>query len=116
MRVGSLARTIAHELEYNFSLTHPGKSEVSTLGRLMGGRKQDYALTEEDVTKARKVAQERSELERNSTFRGKNGSPGHLVGCVRMSIDFKAARNPVRDCLEVGEISVSPCAAACELQ
>jgi hypothetical protein len=72
MRVGSLARTIAHELEYNFSLTHPGKSEVSTLGRLMGGRKQDYALTEEDVTKARKVAQERSELERNSTFRGKN--------------------------------------------
>jgi prevent-host-death family protein len=44
------------------------------------------------------------------------GSPGHLVGCVRMSIDFKAARNPVCDCLEVGEISVSPCAAACELQ
>jgi hypothetical protein len=72
MRVGSLARTIAHELEYNFSLTHPGKSEVSTLGRLMGGRKQDYALTEEDVTKARKVAQERSELERNSTSREKN--------------------------------------------
>ncbi len=65
MRVGSLARTIAHELGHNLSLTHPDKSEVSTVGRLMGGRKQGYALTEEEVTKARKVAQERSALGKN---------------------------------------------------
>ena len=57
MRVGSLARTIAHELGHNLGLVHPDKSEVSKVGRLMGGGKQGYALTEEEIAKARKTAQ-----------------------------------------------------------
>ena len=57
MKVGSLARTIAHELGHNLSLQHPDKSEVSKVGRLMGGGKQGYALTEEEIAKARKTAQ-----------------------------------------------------------
>jgi len=57
MKVGSLARTIAHELGHNLSLQHPDKSEVSKVGRLMGGGKQGYGLTEEEIAKARKTAQ-----------------------------------------------------------
>ena len=57
MKVGSLARTIAHELGHNLGLLHPDKSEVSKIGRLMGGGKQGYALTEEEIAKARKTAQ-----------------------------------------------------------
>lgn len=56
MKVGSLARTIAHELGHNLTLVHPDKSEVSTVGRLMGGRKQGYVLTPEEIAKARKSA------------------------------------------------------------
>jgi hypothetical protein len=57
MKVGSLARTIAHELGHNLSLQHPDKSEVSKIGRLMGGGKQGYGLTEEEIAQARKTAQ-----------------------------------------------------------
>ncbi len=57
MRVGSLARTIAHELGHNLGLVHPDRAESSKLGRLMGGGKQGYALTDEEITKARKIAQ-----------------------------------------------------------
>jgi hypothetical protein len=57
MKVGSLARTIAHELGHNLGLVHPDKAEVSPVGRLMGGGRQGYALTEEEITKARKTAQ-----------------------------------------------------------
>ena len=57
MKVGSLARTIAHELGHNLGLVHPDKSEASKVGRLMGGSKQGYALTEEEIAKARKTAQ-----------------------------------------------------------
>lgn len=56
MKVGSLARTIAHELGHNLELTHPDKSEISTIGRLMGGAKQGYALTPDEITKARDSA------------------------------------------------------------
>ena len=57
MKVGSLARTIAHELGHNLGLQHPDKLEASAVGRLMGGGKQGYALTEEEIAKARKTAQ-----------------------------------------------------------
>ena len=57
MKVGSLARTIAHELGHNLGLVHPDKAEVSKVGRLMGGGKQGYALTDEEIAKARKTAQ-----------------------------------------------------------
>ncbi len=56
MKVGSLARTIAHELGHNLGLVHPDKAEVSKVGRLMGGGKQGYALTDEEIAKARKTA------------------------------------------------------------
>ncbi len=56
MRVGSLARTIAHELGHNLGLVHPDRAESSKVGRLMGGGKQGYALTDEEITKARKIA------------------------------------------------------------
>jgi hypothetical protein len=56
MKVGSLARTIAHELGHNLGLNHPGKSEASETGRLMGGSKQGYALIPEEIATARQVA------------------------------------------------------------
>ena len=56
MKIGSLARTIAHELGHNLGLTHPPKGEPSPVGRLMGGGRQGYALTPEEITKARRTA------------------------------------------------------------
>ncbi len=56
MKVGSLARTIAHELGHNLTLVHPDKSLVSAVGRLMGGSKQGYLLTPEEIAQARKSA------------------------------------------------------------
>lgn len=56
MKSGSLARTIAHELGHNLTLVHPDKSVESPVGRLMGGRKQGYALTPEEIAKARRSA------------------------------------------------------------
>jgi acyl-CoA thioesterase-1 len=56
MKVGSLARTIAHEIGHNLTLLHPDKSVVSEFGRLMGGRKHGYALTPEEITQARASA------------------------------------------------------------
>lgn len=56
MKVGSLARTIAHELGHNLGLTHPPKDEASPVGRLMGGGRQGYALMPDEIVKARRTA------------------------------------------------------------
>lgn len=56
MKVGSLARTIAHELGHNLGLTHPSKTDPDTSARLMGGRQQGYSLTAEEITTARAIA------------------------------------------------------------
>lgn len=56
MKVGSLARTIAHELGHNLTLVHPDKSIRPETGRLMGGSKQGYALTPEEIAQARQSA------------------------------------------------------------
>jgi hypothetical protein len=56
MKAGSLARTIAHELGHNLTLVHPDKSIRPETGRLMGGSKQGYALTPEEIAKARQSA------------------------------------------------------------
>ena len=55
MKVGSLARTIAHELGHNLGLKHPSKDD-NTVARLMGGGKQGYVLTPEEITTARATA------------------------------------------------------------
>lgn len=56
MHVGSLARTIAHELGHNLGLVHPDKAEASEVGRLMGGGRQGYALTPAEIATARETA------------------------------------------------------------
>jgi hypothetical protein len=56
MKTGSLARTIAHELGHSLTLNHPDKSIESKIGRLMGGRKQGYGLTVEEIAQARQSA------------------------------------------------------------
>jgi hypothetical protein len=54
-KVGSLARTIAHELGHNLGLDHPDETEVSDIGRLMGGSNNGYSLTPEEIAKARQT-------------------------------------------------------------
>ena len=56
-QVGSLARTIAHELGHNLGLTHPPKDLPNPTPRLMGGRRHGYGLTADEIDKARKQAE-----------------------------------------------------------
>ena len=55
MQVGSLGRTLSHELGHSLTLTHPSKTDLPQ-GRLMGGAKQGYLLTPEEIAKARASA------------------------------------------------------------
>lgn len=59
MKVGSLARTIAHEIGHNLGLVHP-KEVGREVGRLMGGGKQGYTLSAEEIVLARKLAAKRA--------------------------------------------------------
>lgn len=60
-KIGSLARTCAHELGHNFMLVHPDKSIQPKEGMLMGGRKHGYSMTLEEMLLARKTAIQRGE-------------------------------------------------------
>ncbi len=52
---GSLSRTVAHELGHVLGLRHPDKRDAVD-GLLMGGRFPGYALTADEVAKARRKA------------------------------------------------------------
>jgi hypothetical protein len=56
MKVGSLARTIAHELGHNLGLTHPPKDLANPTPSIMGGRLHGYGMTREEIEKARAFA------------------------------------------------------------
>lgn len=56
-RVGSLSRTIAHELGHVLGLRHPKKGQQTEFQRLMGGKKPGYRLTPAEREAARKAAQ-----------------------------------------------------------
>jgi hypothetical protein len=53
---GSLSRTVAHELGHVLGLRHPDKGGDALTGLLMGGRSPGYALTADEVAKARRRA------------------------------------------------------------
>lgn len=50
-QIGSLSRTVAHELGHCLGLSHP--KGVSPIARLMGGKRDGYGLTEQEITTAR---------------------------------------------------------------
>lgn len=61
-KIGSLARTSAHELGHNLGLLHPNKKTQTRFSRLMGGTKQGYNLVPEEIALARKTANERLKI------------------------------------------------------
>lgn len=63
MKVGSLARTIAHELGHNLELSHPPKDIPNPTPRLMGGNIHGYGLTHAEIDKARAFARKHGAIE-----------------------------------------------------
>lgn len=55
-KIGSLSRTVAHEIGHILGLTHPNKSTQTTFNLLMGGKKAGYELTAEQAMTARRIA------------------------------------------------------------
>jgi hypothetical protein len=56
---GSLGRTLAHELGHVLGLRHPEKKTQVVFGRLMGGKRAGYTLTDEEIDLARANARRR---------------------------------------------------------
>ena len=60
-RIGSMARTCAHELGHNLGLVHPDEATQKVVSRLMGGRSpQGNVITPEEIKLARTHARERA--------------------------------------------------------
>ena len=55
-RIGSIARTVSHELGHNLLLSHPERSTQTQFHRLMGGKKHGYRLIDSEIVRARKTA------------------------------------------------------------
>ena len=55
--IGSLSRTLAHEIGHILSLKHPDRQTQTVFGQLMGGRRAGYLLTPEQIEMARERAQ-----------------------------------------------------------
>ena len=60
-KTGSIARTCSHELGHILLLLHPDKVTQTKFNRLMGGRRDGYALTPEEIALSRRVALERAQ-------------------------------------------------------
>ncbi len=55
-RQGSLGRTLAHEIGHVLGLQHPDKTSQVEFDLLMGGRKEGYTLTTQEIQTARQFA------------------------------------------------------------
>lgn len=55
-KIGSLSRTVAHEIGHILGLKHPDKRTQKNFDLLMGGKKAGYQLTGEEIETAREQA------------------------------------------------------------
>jgi len=55
-KIGSVARTCAHELGHNLLLQHPNHDTQTEFHRLMGGKRPGYRLVSNEVALAREIA------------------------------------------------------------
>lgn len=55
-QIGSIARTVSHELGHNLLLKHPDADKQTEFRRLMGGRQHGYRLIASEITTARRTA------------------------------------------------------------
>lgn len=64
-KIGSLSRTISHEIGHILGLKHPNKTQQKLFNLLMGGKNPGYKLTKKEIIKARKKA---AKIEQNYNY------------------------------------------------
>ena len=55
-KIGSISRTLAHEVGHLLGLSHPDPKTQKKYGLVMGGKKPGYEFTQEEMVLARKNA------------------------------------------------------------